>query len=62
MKRPEQVIVTHWMNPPCSPVLEVVAGDETSTQTRTAVVELLKQLERSPVVLAEVVLEYLINE
>lgn len=39
----------------------MVVGDETSVQTRTAVVELLKQLGRSPVVLAEVVPEYLIN-
>lgn len=61
MKRPEQVIVTHRMNPPCSPVVELVVGDETSTQTRTAVVELFKQLKRSPVVLAEVIPEYLIN-
>lgn len=39
----------------------MVVGDETSTQTRAAVVDLLEQLGRSPVVPTEVVPGYLIN-
>lgn len=60
--RPEQVIVTHWMNPPwVVPVVEVVVGERTTEATEAFVVDLLEDVGKSPAVLNEVVPGYLIN-
>jgi len=50
-KRPDKVIGTHWMNPPyILPLVEVIRGDKTSESTLSAVINLLKKIEKEPVV------------
>jgi len=49
-KRPERVIGMHFMNPvPLMPLVEIVKGRETSLETTSKVVEVSKQLGKTPV-------------
>jgi len=49
-KRPAQVIGMHFMNPvPVMPLVEVVRGLQTSDETTSKVVEVAKQLGKTPV-------------
>ena len=48
--RPERVIGMHFMNPvPLMPLVEVVTGPQTSRETTSKVVEVAKQLGKTPV-------------
>ena len=48
--RPERVIGMHFMNPvPLMPLVEVVKGPQTSRETTSKVVEVAKQLGKTPV-------------
>ena len=48
--RPERVIGMHFMNPvPLMPLVEIVKGRETSLETTSKVVEVAKQLGKTPV-------------
>ena len=50
-KRPAQVIGMHFMNPvPVMPLVEVIRGLETRDETAARVVEIVKALEKTPVV------------
>src|SRR5437762_1846568 len=47
--RPVRVIGMHFFNPvPVMALVEVVSGPETSEETRTAVVELARELGKTP--------------
>jgi 3-hydroxybutyryl-CoA dehydrogenase len=47
--RPEQVIGMHFFNPvPVMKLVEIVSTDETSEETRSAVVELARELGKTP--------------
>ena len=49
-KRPDRVIGMHFMNPvPVMPLVEVVRGLQTSDETTSKVVEVAKQLGKTPV-------------
>jgi len=49
-KRPAQIIGMHFMNPvPVMPLVEVVRGLQTSDETASKVVEVAKQLGKTPV-------------
>ncbi len=49
-KRPDRVIGMHFMNPvPLMPLVEVVRGLQTSDETTSKVVEVAKQLGKTPV-------------
>jgi 3-hydroxybutyryl-CoA dehydrogenase len=49
-KRPDRVIGMHFMNPvPVIPLVEVVRGLQTSDETTSKVVEIAKQLGKTPV-------------
>lgn len=53
-KRPEKVIGMHFFNPaPVMKLVEVIKGAGTSEQTYEAVIELVKQLGKNPVVVEE---------
>jgi len=48
-ERPDRVIGMHFFNPvPVMALVEVVSGPETSEETRTAVVELARELGKTP--------------
>jgi 3-hydroxybutyryl-CoA dehydrogenase len=48
-RRPERVIGMHFFNPvPVMALVEVVSAPKTSTETRTAVVELARELGKTP--------------
>lgn len=48
--RPEKVIGMHFMNPvPVMPLVEVIRGQETSDQTLRTVVQIARQLGKTPV-------------
>ena len=48
--RPQQVLVTHYFNPPhLVPLVEVVRGPETTDEVVTAVVALLNEVGKTPV-------------
>jgi 3-hydroxybutyryl-CoA dehydrogenase len=48
--RPERVIGMHFMNPvPLMPLVEIVKGPQTSHETTSKVVEVAKQLGKTPV-------------
>ena len=48
--RPERVIGMHFMNPvPLMPLVEIVKGPQTSLETTSKVVEVAKQLGKTPV-------------
>jgi 3-hydroxybutyryl-CoA dehydrogenase len=51
-ERPDRVIVAHFSNPPhLIPVVEVVKGEQTSEDTLTLTVDLLRKVGKMPVVL-----------
>jgi 3-hydroxybutyryl-CoA dehydrogenase len=50
--RPDRVIVSHFSNPPhLIPVVEVVKGEQTSEETLTLTVDLLRKVGKTPIVL-----------
>jgi len=51
-KRPEQVLGTHYYNPPhLVPLVEVIKGDETSEETVTTTVDFMTRVGKRPVVI-----------
>jgi 3-hydroxybutyryl-CoA dehydrogenase len=62
MKRPERAIVTHWMNPPyLVPLVEVVPGKKTSTETYDTADKLLRKIKKVPVKVEKEIIGFLIN-
>lgn len=58
----ERLIVTHWFNPPyLIPVVEVIKGPETSSETFERTATLLEMLGKSPIRLLKEVPGHLIN-
>ena len=50
-KRPDRVLVAHYFNPPhLLPIVEVVRGPETSTQTLKLITSLLRSIGKQPAV------------
>lgn len=61
-ERPDKVIVAHFSNPPhLVPVVEVVKGEETSEETLTLTVDLLRKVGKSPIVLRHHVAGFIWN-
>lgn len=61
-KRPERVILTHYLNPPhVMPVVEVVKGDKTSEETINITREMMIKIGKTPAVLAKTIPGYLVN-
>jgi len=49
-KRKDKILLTHWMNPPhIVPAVEVVRGEETSSETIELIYALLKKVKKVPV-------------
>jgi len=61
-ERPEQVLVTHYINPPfLIPLVEVIPSPQTTDQTLDTVVALLSKLEKRPVVLGKEAPGFVVN-
>ena len=61
-RRLPNTVIAHWFAPPhIIPLVEVVKGEKTSDETVALVVELLKKLERVPVVMEKFVPGFCIN-
>jgi 3-hydroxyacyl-CoA dehydrogenase len=61
-KRPQQVVVTHWFNPPhLVPVVEVVKGTWTSEETLTLAAELMRKIGKKPVVIRKEIPGFVAN-
>ena len=62
MRHPERTIVTHWFNPPhIIPVVEVVPGNETSSETTQAAYGFLERIGKLPVRLNKELPGFLVN-
>ena len=60
--RPDRVIVAHFSNPPhLVPVVEVVKGEETSEETLTLTVDILRKAGKLPIVLRHHVAGFIWN-
>jgi enoyl-CoA hydratase/3-hydroxyacyl-CoA dehydrogenase len=61
-KRPEKVVGMHFFNPPVlMDLVEVVKGDRTSDETVNTIVELVKKLGKTPVVVRKDVRGFIVN-
>jgi 3-hydroxybutyryl-CoA dehydrogenase len=61
-KRPDRVVIAHYMMPPyIMPLVEIVRGPETSDETVQAMCDLLQKQGRMPVVLRKEVPGFLVN-
>jgi len=59
---PERLIITHWFSPASIiPLVEVVPGKETSPEIVTLTVDLMKSLEKKPIVMKEFVPAFIVN-
>ncbi len=53
-KRPEKVIGMHFMNPvPIMPLVEIITGLQTNKETTEAIIELSKEINKTPVCTAD---------
>jgi len=60
--RPEKLLIAHWYAPPhLIPLVDVVKGPETSTETIKTVKEILLKLGKRPVVLKKFIPGYIVN-
>lgn len=61
-RRPEQVLVTHYFNPPyLLPAVEVVPGKETSTESVEAAVAICRSIGKEPAVLNAEIGGFVVN-
>jgi len=59
---PERLIITHWFAPPhIIPLVEVVPGEETSSEVISLTVEILESLGKKPVVMNKFVPAFIVN-
>jgi 3-hydroxybutyryl-CoA dehydrogenase len=62
VKRKERLLITHWFNPPyIIPAVEVVPGENTSTEVLTKTLELLRKIGKKPVRILKQIPGFLIN-
>ena len=62
IKRKDKVIITHWINPPhLVPVVEVVRGEETSSETTELAYSLLQKIRKVPVKVRKEIPGFIIN-
>jgi 3-hydroxybutyryl-CoA dehydrogenase len=62
IRNPKRLIITHWFAPPhIIPVVEVVKGPQTSTDTANQIILLLKKLGKMPIILEKYVPGFLVN-
>lgn len=55
VKKPDRFIGQHWLNPPhLLPLCEIIVGEETSEETVVAMKELVKGLEKQPVIVKDI--------
>lgn len=55
VKNPERFIGQHWLNPPhLLPLCEIIVGEETSEKTTAIMKELVRGLEKQPVVVKDI--------
>ena len=61
-RRPEKVLVVHYLNPPyLIPLVEIVRHDETSDETVKAVYDILIKIGKRPVILQKEVPGFIVN-
>ena len=61
-RRLPQTVIAHWFAPPhVIPLVEVVKGEQTSQETVDFVVELLRKVDRAPVVMEKFVSGFCVN-
>lgn len=61
-QRKDKVVITHWVNPPhLVPLVEVVAGEETSAATMELAYNLLKRIKKVPVKITREIPGFIIN-
>ena len=62
VKSPERLIIAHWFAPPhIIPLVEVVAGPETSASVTILTTELMKRLGKKPLVLKKFFPSFIVN-
>lgn len=62
MQHPERALVTHWFNPPhLTPVVEVVAGPQTSEEAVETTLRLLQRIGKVPIRLRRELPGFLVN-
>ncbi len=62
VKKKENLIITHWFNPPhIVPVVEIVMGDHTSPETFTRTRDLLSSIGKEPVKVQKEIPGFLVN-
>ena len=60
--RPDKVLIAHWFAPPhIIPLVEIVAGDRTSSETVETVKEVLEKLGKKTIVLNRYIPGFLVN-
>ncbi len=60
--RPDKVLIAHWYTPPqLIPLVDVVKGPETSDETVQTVAELIKDIDRTPLVFKKFVSGYVVS-
>lgn len=60
--RPQKVVITHWWAPPhLIPLVDVVKGPKTSSETVETIRELLLTLGKTPVVMEKFIPGYIVN-
>ncbi len=60
--RPDKVLIAHWFAPPhIIPLVEIIAGDKTSSETVETVKEVLEKLGKKPLVLNRYIPGFLVN-
>jgi 3-hydroxybutyryl-CoA dehydrogenase len=61
-QRKDRVVITHWVNPPhLIPLVEVVAGEETSAATMELACNLLKKIKKVPVKITREIPGFIVN-
>ena len=62
VKRPERLVITHFFAPAhIIPLVEVVPGARTSPDTVSFTLEILKKVDKSPILLSEFVPSFIVN-
>jgi 3-hydroxybutyryl-CoA dehydrogenase len=60
--RPDKILITHWYAPPqLIPLVDVVGGPKTSTESVNPVMELLRDIGKKPIHLKKYISGYAIN-
>jgi len=62
LRRPERFIITHWFTPPhIIPVVEVVRGPQTSSDTVRQIMSLLEKLGKKPILVERYLPGFIVN-